>query len=240
MKKINLSCSFGRKIVGVATCAVLLTTIGSTAFAASADDVKLKELEQAMKVAPKAETPVKKPRTRAIVFDTEPAAAQPAENPQAQSPATPPPVMAQPQAQTKVTAVAQTGAQDKGGRLPVDCSKLPADAKVTAVDFVISFKVNSSEIAPSSEGLLVQIAKVLNLSPERCVLVEGHTDASGSYEKNLLLSEKRASSVVKFISEKAEVDGKRLVAVGKGPSEPMKNTDPRDPKNRRVVFKVVE
>lgn len=227
MKKINLGSSFGRKIVGFATCTVLLTTIGSTAFAAPADDAKLRELEQAMKTAPKTENPVKKPRTRAIVFDTEPAAAQPAENPPAQAP---------------VNAVAQTGVQekDKGGRLPVDCSKLPADPKVTAVDFVISFKVNSSEIAPSSEALLVQIAKVLNLSPERCVLVEGHTDASGSYEKNLLLSEKRANSVVKFISEKAEVDGKRLVAVGKGPSEPMKNTDPRDPKNRRVVFKVVE
>ena len=227
MKKNNLSSFFARKIVGFATCTVLLTTIGSTVFAASADDAKLRELEQAIKVAPKAENPVKKPRTRAIVFDTEPTAAQPAEKLQAQPP---------------VNAVAQTGVQekDKGGRQPVDCSKLPADPKVTAVDFVISFKVNSSEIAPSSEALLVQIAKVLNLSPERCVLVEGHTDASGSYEKNLLLSENRANSVVKFISEKAEVDGRRLVAVAKGPSEPMKNTDPRDPKNRRVVFKVVE
>jgi flagellar motor protein MotB len=46
-------------------------------------------------------------------------------------------------------------------------------------------------------------------------------------------------SVVKFIVEKAGLDASRLVPVGKGPTEPLSNLDPRDAKNRRVVFKVV-
>lgn len=85
----------------------------------------------------------------------------------------------------------------------------------------------------------MEIAKILALSPERCVLVEGHTDISGNAERNLLLSRERAGSVVQFISDRGGVDRKRLVPVGKGSSDPVKNLDPRDPKNRRVVFKVV-
>ena len=77
------------------------------------------------------------------------------------------------------------------------------------------------------------------MAPDKCILIEGHSDATGNADSNLSLSKDRASSVVKFIVDKAGMDTNRLTAVGKGQSEPLKNLDPRDPKNRRVVFKVV-
>lgn len=120
-----------------------------------------------------------------------------------------------------------------------DCSTLPADVKAVPVDFAIQFKLGSAEVAPASEPTLREIAKILSLNPERCVLVEGHTDATGNAERNLELSHKRAGSVVKFIVEKSGIDRNRLIPLGKGSSEPAKNLDPRDPKNRRVIFKVV-
>lgn len=120
-----------------------------------------------------------------------------------------------------------------------DCSSLPADVNAVPVDFAIQFKLGSAEIAPASEPTLREIAKILSLNPERCVLVEGHTDATGNAERNLELSHRRAGSVVKFIVEKSGIDRNRLVPFGKGSSDPMKNLDPRDKKNRRVVFKVV-
>lgn len=225
MKATYPSASFRRKFLSLTFCLSLLAA-QSPAFGATADEAKLKELEQAMKTAPKADNPVKKPRTRAIVFDNEPAAAQTAD---------------QSSAAGQNPAPAQIGTQAAvKNHAPIDCAKIAPDVKATAVDFAINFKVNSAEIAPSSEVLLQQIAKILNLSPERCVLVEGHTDASGNHEKNMSLSSLRANAVVKFISEQAGVEGKRLVAIGKGPTEPLKNTDPRDAKNRRVVFKVVD
>ena len=116
---------------------------------------------------------------------------------------------------------------------------MPSDAKAITVDFAIQFKVGSADVAPASEDTLRQISKILALSPDRCVLVEGHTDASGNADANMTLSRERAGSVVKFIVERAGMDRNRLVAIGKGPNEPLKNLDPRDPKNRRVVFKVV-
>lgn len=120
-----------------------------------------------------------------------------------------------------------------------DCSSLTSEVKAEPIDFAVQFKVGSAEVASNSEVLLLQISKVLALSPDRCVLVEGHTDASGNADKNLLLSRERANAVVKFISEKGGVNSARLVPIGKGSSDPLKNLDARDQKNRRVVFKVV-
>lgn len=135
------------------------------------------------------------------------------------------------------------GAAQAAAKPPVagtaDCAALPADVQATAVDFEIQFKVGSADLTSASESTLYKIAKILALAPERCVFVEGHTDASGNADLNLKLSRERANSVVKFVVEKAGLQVNRLLPQGKGSNEPLKNLDPRNPKNRRVVFKVV-
>lgn len=191
-----------------ALAAGLLAVFSLPSIAAGAgDEAKLKEFERAMS-APAEAAVVKKPRTRAIVFDND-------------------------------STQAAAPANDAKPARVADCSSLPSDAKAITVDFAIQFKVGSADVAPASEDTLRQISKILALSPDRCVLVEGHTDASGNADANMTLSRERAGSVVKFIVERAGMDLSRLVAIGKGPNEPLKNLDPRDPKNRRVVFKVV-
>lgn len=119
-----------------------------------------------------------------------------------------------------------------------DCANLPAGVAATAVDFNIQFNVGSATVSSNSEQMLGQIAKVLSLN-SNCVIVEGHTDASGNSDQNRVLSQNRATAVVDFLANRAGLDRKRLVAVGKGSSEPAKGLDARDPKNRRVAFKVV-
>ncbi|MFA6971029.1 MAG: OmpA family protein [Gallionella sp.] len=119
-----------------------------------------------------------------------------------------------------------------------NCGELPTDVKAIAIDFSIQFKMGSAQISPASEKILREIAKVLSLS-SRCVLVEGHTDATGNVDRNNALSRERADSVVNYIVEQSSIDRKRLVPIGKGSSEPLKNLNPRNPDNRRVVFKVV-
>lgn len=205
---------------GVSRLAIVLlaSAVGMSLGQAADDDAaKLKELERALSASQEGaqigSAPQAKRRTRAIVFDNEPqggAAAEPVKT-----------VAAAP-----VAGVA-------------DCTSLPPDVKAVGVDFAIQFNVGSATVSPASEATLGQIARVLSLSPDRCVLVEGHTDATGNADKNLSLSRERASSVVNFISGKSGLDRQRLVPIGKGSSDPLKNLDPRDPKNRRVVFKVV-
>ncbi|HPT50100.1 MAG TPA: OmpA family protein [Accumulibacter sp.] len=120
-----------------------------------------------------------------------------------------------------------------------DCSALPPDVKATAVQFPIQFRPGSAVVTPASGNTLTEIAKILSLTPDRCVIVEGHTDSEGNFDKNMALSRDRAGAVVRFISDKGGVERSRLVPVGKGSTDPLKDLDSRDARNRRVVFKVV-
>lgn len=186
----------------------------SLAHAQDGNDTKLRELERAMRGSAPTEigtAPKSKPRTRAIVFDDEPQSAQ-------ESPAK--------SSQSMATA-------------NLDCASLPADVQGTGVDFAINFNVGSAVVAPSSEHMLSQIAKVLSLNTKSCIIVEGHTDASGNFDRNMSLSRERAQSVTRYLSDHSAIDRSRLVPQGKGSSDLLKNLDARDPKNRRVVFKVV-
>lgn len=182
---------------------------------AHADDAaQLEALKQALQGGGSAATPGKKVRTRAIVFD------------EAESGGSAAAVGAQ-------AAVASTAAAVGG------CSGLSPNAKTTPVSFTIEFKVGSAQLAPASENTLQQIGKLLSLTPDRCVVVEGHTDSSGNADKNLALSQARADSVVKFLVERQNLGRDRLLPKGKGSTEPASGLAPTDPKNRRVVFKVV-
>jgi outer membrane protein OmpA-like peptidoglycan-associated protein len=198
--------------------ACLFTTMFSfgLTFPARADEDsdKLEALQKALKApateAEAADPAKKKRRTRAIVFDN---ADEPAAAPAGQA----------------------TRASGGGGA--VNCAGVNADTQGVAVDFAIQFNVGSATIAPTSEALLDQIGKILSMNPSGCIVVEGHTDVSGNFEKNMALSASRADSVVKYLGK--SIDSTRLMPLGKGSTQPLKDLDARHPKNRRVVFKVV-
>lgn len=189
---------------------MLLSGVGLSQ--AASDEEKLRELERAMSMPSETGMPQQK-RTRAIVFDNQQQSTSPAAEP-----------------------AAQVAASTAGSR---DCGSLPPDVRTVGVDFAIQFNAGSAMVSAASEGTLNQIAKVLALSPDRCVIVEGHTDVAGNFDKNMALSRDRANAVVNFIATRNGIDRKRFVPVGKGSTETMPNLDARDPKNRRVVFKVV-
>lgn len=137
------------------------------------------------------------------------------------------------------SAQAPAGAAPAAAGGALDCAALPPDVRATAVQFPIQFRPGSANITPASGNTLIEISKILSLTPDRCIIVEGHTDAEGNADRNMALSRDRANAVVKFISDKGAVERRRLVPVGKGSTDPLKDLDPRDSRNRRVVFKVV-
>lgn len=189
----------------------LVSLLNGVSFAplASAADDDASGLEELRRAMTEPSEAPKKKRTRAIVFDGDAAQAQPAAAPSAAA----------------------------GGSM--DCAALPPDVRATAVQFAIQFRPGSAVITPASGNTLTEIGKILGLTPDRCIIVEGHTDAEGNPDRNMALSRDRANAVVKFIADKGSVDRKRLVPVGKGSTDPLRDLDPRDAKNRRVVFKVV-
>ncbi len=80
-----------------------------------------------------------------------------------------------------------------------------------------------------------QILAALQERPDLSVTIEGHTDADGSDDYNLDLSQRRAESVVAWLSEQG-VEAGRLTAVGKGEAEPISDneSDAGKAANRRV------
>jgi len=99
----------------------------------------------------------------------------------------------------------------------------------------INFDTDSAVIRAESKPTLERIASVLKAKPDWQMKVDGHTDAPGSAVHNQTLSEKRAQSVVAFLTA-AGIPASRLKAIGLGSSKPVASNDTElgRGQNRRV------
>jgi len=105
----------------------------------------------------------------------------------------------------------------------------------------VFFKTGSDQIKPESFDLLNQVAMVVRANPQvGNIRVEGHTDNKGARAKNLTLSQRRAESVRRYLTERG-VPAARLEAQGLGPDRPVvsNRTGKGRETNRRVEFIVV-
>ncbi|HEY3296674.1 MAG TPA: OmpA family protein [bacterium] len=101
----------------------------------------------------------------------------------------------------------------------------------------IVFRTNSAEILPASEKILNDAYETLRDNPKIEVAINGYTDATGSRDRNLKLSEARANSVKQWLVKKG-IDEKRMTTRGFGPENPIgdnKTTEGKQ-KNRRIEF----
>lgn len=99
----------------------------------------------------------------------------------------------------------------------------------------ILFDFDKATIRPDSEPTLAEIAKLLKEKPALNILVVGHTDATGGFEYNRGLSQRRAESVVASLAAKG-VAKDRLFPVGVAFASPVATNTTEDgkAKNRRV------
>jgi len=104
----------------------------------------------------------------------------------------------------------------------------------------IYFDFDKSDLQQGSFVELDRVVKFLNDNPNVKIEISAHTDNKGSDDYNLSLSQKRAESVVAFLSG-AGIDPVRLIAKGYGESVPIgdNSTDDGAARNRRVEMKVL-
>jgi outer membrane protein OmpA-like peptidoglycan-associated protein len=102
-------------------------------------------------------------------------------------------------------------------------------------DSGLMFSVDQSNLTNESKSNLVELAETLKTYPDTNILVEGHTDNTGSEKYNMKLSQKRAASVKSHL-ESLGVDGNRLQLVASGEEKPIASNDTEQGKrqNRRV------
>lgn len=98
----------------------------------------------------------------------------------------------------------------------------------------IQFEHNSSQLTPKAKQQVKNLAAAMEQLSHEKMLIVGHTDASGSDQYNMSLSERRAQSVMHYLVMDLGVDPARLQSKGEGEAK-LKNTDnPRAAENRRV------
>jgi outer membrane protein OmpA-like peptidoglycan-associated protein len=104
----------------------------------------------------------------------------------------------------------------------------------------VLFATNSAELQPQALALLAEIQRTMIApNPGARITVEGHTDDVGSDTDNQALSERRARSVVSWLTSHG-VDASRVEATGHGEAHPkIPNTSDRNrAQNRRIEITV--
>jgi len=107
-------------------------------------------------------------------------------------------------------------------------------------DSGLLFDVDSSAMQPAAEANLTSLAEILNKYDDTLILIEGHTDASGSEDYNLGLSRNRAQSVANHLSG-VQVDATRFTIMGYGEAQPIADNGSVDGRqaNRRVELAIM-
>jgi OOP family OmpA-OmpF porin len=99
----------------------------------------------------------------------------------------------------------------------------------------ILFDVDKAQLTPGGELQVARLADALQQMPDRNVLIEGHTDSSGSEAYNLDLSQRRAAAVEQMLLLRG-VEPHRIVTRGYGEAYPVASnaTGAGRQQNRRV------
>ena len=128
----------------------------------------------------------------------------------------------------------EDGCPDEG-LITVTCEQIEISDKVY-------FDTDSDRIQTRSFELLDTIAALLLTRDDlRIIRIEGHTDDRGSDDYNRDLSDRRASSVRRYL-ENAGVATHRMTSIGYGEERPIDTNGSRSGRanNRRVEFHIVE
>ena len=106
-------------------------------------------------------------------------------------------------------------------------------------DSGLLFDVNKADLKQKSKEELAKLATVLNKYEDTEILLEGHTDATGSEELNLELSRKRAQSVSAFLGGQ-QVSQSRVTIMGYGEAQPIADNETVEGRalNRRVEIAI--
>jgi outer membrane protein OmpA-like peptidoglycan-associated protein len=126
----------------------------------------------------------------------------------------------------------------KVNSIDVKLMKLELNAQLALKD--INFESNSDKL---SDGSFIELTRVITLMKENPTLkveIDAHTDDIGSDNYNLILSNKRAKSVMEYLTQN-NIPVERFSAKGYGETQAkFKNdSDENRAKNRRVELKIL-
>jgi outer membrane protein OmpA-like peptidoglycan-associated protein len=114
--------------------------------------------------------------------------------------------------------------------------------RMRSVDInTLTFDTGSFELRPDQYSQLEAIAnaikQVVSANPDEVFLVEGHTDAVGTEEDNLSLSDRRAEAVAVALTEQFQIPPENLTTQGYGETQLKVPVQGPNEQNRRVTVR---
>jgi len=118
----------------------------------------------------------------------------------------------------------------------------PLRERMRRVDLdTINFEFGSWELPPDQVGALRVIAdglhQAISRNPNEIFLVEGHTDAVGSDEDNLTLSDRRAETIATILTQRYQIPAENLTTQGYGEQYLKVDTQGPERANRRATLR---
>ena len=107
------------------------------------------------------------------------------------------------------------------------------------------FNSGSYKISTKANTILEKLGEVINSEPSMEVMVEGHTDSrtisTEMFQDNWDLSVKRATSIVRILQNKYNVDPAKLIASGRSSYVPLVENDSKENRaaNRRTRIVII-
>ncbi|RUW86810.1 OmpA family protein, partial [Mesorhizobium sp. M8A.F.Ca.ET.059.01.1.1] len=105
----------------------------------------------------------------------------------------------------------------------------------------LNFEFGSSSISDTEvqklEGVANAMEKLLKKNPAETFLIEGHTDAVGTPEANLALSDRRAEAVAEALTNAFGIPPENLTTQGYGEEYLKVDTSAPNRENRRVAIR---
>ena len=149
--------------------------------------------------------------------------------------------------QAKREAEAAAAAEARRAQQEKDAAALAAIGKVQTAEDEISvvlnndilFQYGKTDLSKNSKQTLDKAVELLNQIPNRKLVIQGHTDSTGSDEFNMELSEKRAKAVYDYMMKQG-LNIKEVTYVGHGETRPVADNNTKEGReaNRRVEFRI--
>jgi outer membrane protein OmpA-like peptidoglycan-associated protein len=136
-------------------------------------------------------------------------------------------------------------AQEATNKAKALCLKPVAVAKelkvIDRMTLMINFGFNKSNIRKADQAELKRAIEFIKKYPKTKIQIEGHTDDIGSEKYNQKLSERRATTVKKYLVKEGGIDAARLTTVGYGETKPVASNKTKEgrAKNRRVEILIL-
>ena len=100
----------------------------------------------------------------------------------------------------------------------------------------IKFPVGQSIIMPENYKLLTKVQRAINDFENASVVIEGHTDSTGSKEVNATLSQQRADAVKDYLVANKTLPANKIIGRGYGSEKPLASNATTEGRaaNRRI------